>query len=147
MIAGLLVLLLIGFVVFYLATPQSLYWSAKEVGTDEVDVYLQGPEAPKVSGFDLKIAFDRSNVHVDSAEAGSFFASPITVKFDSNSLSYSLITNPVNKTVSDPTKPVMKFRLTPSPLTGYKFSVLPASQVYVSGSGGAFPKASDLILK
>lgn len=132
---------------FYFRKTSNLNWSAKQVGDSEVDVYLQGDGAQKVSGVDLKVAFDNSTIHITSTDFGDFLVNPLTVKVDNNSQQYSLITNPLEKSLSNPDKPVLKFHITPNKLKDIKFSILPTSQVYITNVGGNYPKPFSLILK
>ena len=128
----------------FIATHYSskyLYWEIKQVGSSKVDVYLKGFLADKVVGADLNVFFDKNNLQVVSAGAGEFFGDPIIIRTDDRNLSYSLMANPEGKIESDRSKPLFKFHLLPAKLSGYKFCVLPSSQVYLSKIGGSFPKA------
>ena len=117
-----------------------LYWDVKQVGSSEVDVYLKGFLVNKVVGADLNIFFDKNNLKVASVDPGGFFSDPIVIRSDNHNLSYSLMANPDSKIESDSSKPLFKFHLLPSKLSGYKFCILPSSQVYLSKVGGSFPK-------
>jgi hypothetical protein len=108
---------------------------------------LQGPGASKVTAAELDISFDTNHIKVSTVMAGGFFVDPIKVKFDNKKLAYSLIINPESKIDNDLSKPLFKFHLSPTTLTGYNFSALPGSQVYLLNIGGAFPNQSQIILK
>jgi hypothetical protein len=130
------------------STSQSdLSWNIVQAQNGEIDVYLEGPGASNVTAAELDVSFDTNHIKISSVEAGGFFVDPIKVKFDDKKLAYSLIINPENKVSNDLSKPLFKFHLSPTTLTGYNFSALPGSQVYLLNIGGAFPKESQIILK
>lgn len=119
----------------------NLYWIVRQIGNNEVDVYLNGLLANKVVGTDLNISFDKNSLRVSSIGVGEFFHDPILIRSDNRNLSYSLMINPENKLEPDLSKPLFKFNLSPNNLKGYRFCILPSSQVYLSKIGGAFPRA------
>lgn len=141
-----LVLILSTFVATHYSS-KDLYWDIKQAGSGEVDAYLKGFLANKAVGADLNVFFDKSNLKVSSVDPGGFFEDPIVIRSDSRNLSYSIMLNPENKVGSDSSKPLFKFHLLPAKLSGYKFCILPSSQVYLSKVGGSFPKTLCLNLR
>jgi hypothetical protein len=128
-------------------SSENLHWDIKQVGNSEVDVYLKGPSVNKVIGADIDLFFDKNNLKITSVDPGGFFSDPIVIRLDNRNLFYSLMVNPESKIGPDSSKPLFKFHLLPNEVSGYKFYVLPSSQVYLSKIGGSFPKASWQNLK
>ena len=122
-------------------SSMDLHWIIKQAGNNKVNVYLNGLLAKKVAGVDLNISFDKKSLEISSINIGKFFSDSILIRSDNHNLHYSLMINPENKTVPDSSKPIFIFNFSPNNLMGYRFCILPSSQVYLSKIGGAFPKA------
>jgi hypothetical protein len=120
-------------------SSKSLYWDIKQEGS-QVNVYLKGFSASKVVGADLNIFFDKNNLKVTLVSPGGFFNNPIVIRSDNRNLSYSIMINPESRISSDLQEPLFKFLLSPNKLSGYKFCILPSSQVYLSKVGGSYPE-------
>lgn len=143
--ANKLLILLVSVLVLstFIATHYSsrdLYWELKQAGGGEVDVYLKGFLASKALGADLNVFLNGSSLKVTSVDAGEFFINPIVIRLDNRNLLYSLMANPESKVSFDTSKPLFKFNLSPAKLCGYKFCILPSSQVYLSKIGGSYPE-------
>lgn len=157
-LSGIFIPLLIILIIFTYRTPKTsvvnqniesqsnLSWNIVQSQNNKVDVFLSGSTASKVTALDLNVSFDK-HIKISSVEPGEFFADPIKTKFDNKNFVYSLMTNPDSKIDNDLTKPILKFILSPASLTGYSFSILPASLVYLQDIGGSNPTASQIILK
>jgi hypothetical protein len=142
-----LIVILLSVFSIWLIYLNTLSWNIVQSQNGEVDVYLKGTSAPKVIAAELDISLDTNRVKISSVTAGGFFVSPLIVKFDDKKLAYSLMINPGNNVGNDLSKPLFKFYLSPGILTGYNFSILPGSQVYLLDIGGAYPRQSQIILK
>ena len=132
---------------FSFSNKNDVRWEIVQNEGGEVDVFLKGSSASKVSGADIKLFLSLNNVKVTAVKPGGFFVSPIVVQMDNKNLVYSLFSNPENKTPNDLTKPVVRISLAPAKLAGNKFYTLPGSQVYLRNIGGVFPRVSQITLK
>lgn len=142
-----LIVLLLSVFLIWLSDRNTLSWNVIQSQNGEVDVYLKGTSAAKVIAAELDIFLDIDHVKISSVVPGGFFVNPIIIKFDDMKLAYSLMINPNNQVNNDLSKPLFKFYLSPTVLTGYGFSTLSKSQVYLLNTGGVFPKVSQIVLK
>lgn len=71
--------------------------SVKAGDKAEISLYITGSDAAAVSGFDVKVNYDKTKLKLDKASQGTFFDDYLVAKWDTNSAWFAAVYNPAKK--------------------------------------------------